>query len=125
MKFIGQKLRTLRKSQNLTLTNLEEKTGIRQGALSSIENEVKNPKFTTVGKIADALGVAPQYFYIVESRLPTELLPDMDDELREFLFNEKNMPYIVLSKEAEANGISPEALENVLRALIQAKGKKK
>lgn len=125
MQFIGQKLRTLRKARNKTMVVLAEETGVKQGALSQIENEVKNPRPDTVEKIANALGVDPQYFYIQDAKLTIELLPDMPEELKEFLMNEKNMPYIVLSKEAQENGIPPEIIKTMIDAIIAAKNIKK
>lgn len=124
MQFIGQKLQALRKARNKTMTALFEDTGIQQGALSQIENGLKNPRPGTVKKLANALGVEPKYFYLEETALTPDILPHITEELKLFLMNEKNLPYIVLSKEAEAHGIPPENLKAMLDALIKIKGSK-
>lgn len=123
MKFIGEKLRLLRKAKNKTMTELEHMTGIKQGMLSQIENNHKNPRHATATKIADALGVAVEYFYIDSSRLPIELLPEMDEATKEFIMNAQSMPYIILSREAMKKGIPAEALKAMLDALTKIKCK--
>ena len=53
---IPQKLRALRKSRNLSLSELAEQTGLTKGYLSRIENSSNPPPISTLGKIATALG---------------------------------------------------------------------
>jgi transcriptional regulator with XRE-family HTH domain len=53
----GNRMREIRKKKNLTLLDLEASTGIANGALSKIENGLKNMEFITISKIAEGLNV--------------------------------------------------------------------
>ena len=54
---IGKNIRSLRKSQNLTIDQLAEKSSISKGYLSKVENSDKAPPVSTLMNIAGALGV--------------------------------------------------------------------
>jgi len=54
---LGERVRLARKSRGLTQETVAEKAGLRQGAISNIENGTNpNPGFWLVLKIADAIG---------------------------------------------------------------------
>ena len=53
---ISRKLKALRKSRNISLSELAEKVGLTKGYLSRIENSENPPPISTLGKIASALG---------------------------------------------------------------------
>lgn len=52
-----QKLRVLRAQAGLTLRELEERSGISKDAISEIERGLRNPRTSTLVKLADGLGV--------------------------------------------------------------------
>ena len=54
---LGQKIRELRESQNLTQEKLGDMIGISQDYLSRIEQGKKNPTVNLLYKIAGGLGV--------------------------------------------------------------------
>lgn len=59
MKTIGQRLRHLRESQELTLRKLAEKSGVAFASISNIENGRRpSPSAVVIRKLAHALGVA-------------------------------------------------------------------
>lgn len=58
------KLQSLRKSRGVTLDRLAKMTGLTKGYLSQIENATKTPPFSTLDKIAFALGVDITYFFV-------------------------------------------------------------
>lgn len=58
------KIQSLRKSRNITLDRLAKMTGLTKGYLSQIENSNKTPPFSTLDKIAYALGVDITYFFV-------------------------------------------------------------
>ncbi len=61
--FLGQKLRQLRKEQNLTQLELAQQVGITNGQISTIERGVSSPSLNTLHKIARALNVPiPEFF---------------------------------------------------------------
>ena len=59
---IGRRLRAERTRRFLTQDALAEKAGISQKQLSKIENDEVEPRFSTILKLADALGAEPEIF---------------------------------------------------------------
>jgi transcriptional regulator with XRE-family HTH domain len=59
---IGRKLRAERTRRFLTQNALADKAGISQKQLSKIENDDVEPRFSTILKLADALGIEPETF---------------------------------------------------------------
>jgi len=58
------KIQSLRKGRGVTLDRLAKMTGLTKGYLSQIENSTKTPPFSTLDKIAYALGVDITHFFI-------------------------------------------------------------
>ena len=58
------KIRSLRRIKAVTLDQLSKMTGLTKGYLSQIENSTKTPPFSTLDKIAYALGVDITYFFV-------------------------------------------------------------
>jgi transcriptional regulator with XRE-family HTH domain len=54
---ISKRLKQLRKQNNLKLAEVAERTGLTKGYLSRIENSKNPPPISTLGRIAEALGV--------------------------------------------------------------------
>ncbi|MGX5817175.1 helix-turn-helix domain-containing protein [Chitinophaga lutea] len=54
----GKKCCEIRKSKGITLVQLEQRIGIRNGDLSRIENGKVDVGLTTIAKLAEGLGVA-------------------------------------------------------------------
>lgn len=60
---LGKRIKTLRKSLNLTLAEVSERTGLARSTLSKIENEQISPTFQAVQKLARGLNIdMPQLF---------------------------------------------------------------
>jgi len=60
---LGQRVREIRLSQNLTLEEASKRTGLARSTLSKIENEQISPTFTAVSKLVKGLGIdIPQLF---------------------------------------------------------------
>ena len=60
---LGQRVRDIRLSQNLTLEEASKRTGLARSTLSKIENEQISPTFTAVTKLVNGLGIdIPQLF---------------------------------------------------------------
>ena len=56
-KTICRNIKKLRKQNNLTLEQLADLTGLTKGYLSKVERSQKAPPYSTLNKIADALGL--------------------------------------------------------------------
>lgn len=60
---LGERVKQLRLSQNLTLEEASKLTGLARSTLSKIENEQVSPTFTVVNKLVAGLGIdIPQLF---------------------------------------------------------------
>ena len=59
---IGQKMRALRKAQNMSLAEFSRRTGLTSRALRYIEDGTRNPSTDAVHRAANALGVVIDYF---------------------------------------------------------------
>lgn len=60
---LGERVRALRKAQNMSLAEAARKAGLARSTLSKIENEQMSPTFDAVRKLARGLGVTvPQLF---------------------------------------------------------------
>jgi transcriptional regulator with XRE-family HTH domain len=59
---IGQKVRAERTKRFLTQNALAGKADISQKQLSKIENDDVEPRFSTILKLSDALGIEPERF---------------------------------------------------------------
>jgi transcriptional regulator with XRE-family HTH domain len=71
---IGEKLKELRKLNNISLRSLSEKSGISKSTLSDIENNKTNPTTNTLKKIAAAFNID------VEDLFKAEPITDNDLE---------------------------------------------
>ena len=73
MIYLGQKLRKLRKEQNLTQLELAQQVGITNGQVSTIERGVSSPSLATLHRIARALNVPMQEFFEDERNKEVEV----------------------------------------------------
>lgn len=71
---LGERLRNIRESRELTIDQLAEMTGLAPGHIGRIErSNSTNPRFQTVEVLAKALGVSPQeILYSKEDRTASE-----------------------------------------------------
>ena len=60
---IGREIRSFRKSQSVTVSELSERTGLSIGMLSKIENGNTSPSLTTLQLLANALNVSLTAFF--------------------------------------------------------------
>lgn len=70
---IGKAIAYYREKLGLTGTQLADKSGVTQGAISQYENGKKNPTQETIEKLASALGVTPE-----ELHRKAQAYPDVD-----------------------------------------------
>ena len=83
-KYIGQRIRIIRKEKNLSQQNLSEKAGVGIDYISNLETKGSNIKIDTLEKIITALNITPSELF--ESRItpnnpPRELLADQLTQL--------------------------------------------
>lgn len=119
MNFIGSKLRKLRESKNLTLQDVDELFNISQSTMSDIETNKKQPRKATVDRLCKAFKVDDRYFYIEDADLPWDVIPNMTDDMKLFLLDQDNVPYLIISEKAKRSGLSPSTLEKLIELWTQ------
>lgn len=94
---IGQRLRTLRKSQKLTQQAVADRVGITRATLSNYEIDRRTPDLKTLRKLAESFGVGLDYFGVVPADEVLDLLArakevfeseQISDERKNELFDE-------------------------------------
>jgi len=93
---ISDKIRSLRKENNLTLKELSEKTGLSISFLSQVENGTSSLAITSLKKIADALNVSINTFF--GSFQSHNFLIKSEDQCK-FKIEGSNTEYMLLSGE--------------------------
>ena len=117
MKFLGHKLKELRKAKGMTMVDLEAKSNITQSAISQYENNKKEPTHDTASKLSNALGVDLYFFYMEEAiALNPKTIPGLPSSTETFLRDSKSVPYIVLGEKAKESGIPPDFLFDIIKA---------
>lgn len=61
---IGDRVRAIRSSLGLSVAALAERSGLSKALISQIENDKTSPSLTTLGRLADGLGVPAAYLLI-------------------------------------------------------------
>ena len=61
--FIGKKLKDLRLRRAMSQRKLAEAAGISQRAIVDLETDRREPHPSTLGKLAEALGIEPSEFF--------------------------------------------------------------
>jgi transcriptional regulator with XRE-family HTH domain len=82
---IGQRIRQLRESRGMTQSQLQARSRVSRSYLSRIESGQMTPSLGTLEKIAEALGVGLNRFFVPESNGETVLEDPFIQGLRPFL----------------------------------------
>lgn len=81
---IGEKIKNLRKTSNMSLRELAQITGLSKTTLGDLEKDVKNPSLETLEKIALAFGITPAEL-LRETETPEDLMKSAKDSSSEIL----------------------------------------
>lgn len=97
---IGEKIKELRKEQNMTLSELAHKASVAKSYLSSIERNIQsNPSIQFIEKICNVLEMSINDLIGTERRT----VDDLDEE------------WIQIVKEAMASGVSKEQFKQFIQ----------
>lgn len=91
---VSQKIRAIRKKQNMTVAQLAEKSGLSKGFISRLENFRINASIKALVRISEALGLSM-----------SDLFSDTDDSSVEYLFGHINEGEKVIRNESDKFGI--------------------
>lgn len=67
-KFLGFRVKALRKRRGLSLTKLAEMTALSAGYISQLERNLTQPSMATMIKLARCFGVSVQWFFATEPK---------------------------------------------------------
>ncbi len=109
MMYLGQKLRKLRKEQNLTQLELAQQVGITNGQISTIERGVSSPSLATLHRIAQALNVPMTEFFEDERMKEVELV--RKGKGRKVLNTQENVSVEVLTARSNSGAFNVLFLE--------------
>lgn len=122
MKFLGHKLREIRKSKNMTMMQLEKLTGIKQSKLSVYENGKESPNTKTATKFAEVFNVDLYYFYLDNAMLlSNQATPAPEPEP---IPPAPKTPYVILAERAEKSGFPIEMLKSIIYSWEKIEKKK-
>ena len=65
---LGEMLRQAREAKGLTLQQLADKTGLNIATISLLERKPRDPKISSLGKLANALEVSVGFFMSTEDQ---------------------------------------------------------
>lgn len=73
--YFGDKIREARKAAGLTQRQLAEKVNVSNTSISNWEKNLSRPDPDTIQHLCWALSVQPNYFFAIEEKLPSNILP--------------------------------------------------
>ncbi|MFZ0638152.1 MAG: helix-turn-helix transcriptional regulator [Candidatus Acidiferrales bacterium] len=115
---IGQRIRQLRESRGMTQSQLQARSRVSRSYLSRIESGQMTPSLGTLEKIAEALGVGLNRFFVPESTGQTLLEDPFIQGLRPFLRQLDWAQWQSILKRLQA--ISDHVSSSVMRPPVQA-----
>ena len=83
---MGERIRELRKSKNVTQSEMSKRIGVSKAMISSYELEQRQPSYSVLIKIAFYLGVTTDYLLGVE-REPSISVTGLNKKEREVITN--------------------------------------
>lgn len=112
---VGDKIRYVRELRDLTLAELSNLSGVSASYISDVENHRSNMSIKSLKKIAKALHVDPSFF-LDDKAITLDVLAnikgyELPREIRDYVSKEDSLPYIVLAKELEEEGIAPDIIK--------------
>lgn len=100
MKSIGERIRTLRTEQGMTLAVLAEKTGLSVSYLSQIERDKTTPSLSALTSIAKTLDVGLRHFFETEAEAAHIVRGDV---VPDNMAGDSLVAHLPLSPKAESN----------------------
>jgi Predicted transcriptional regulators len=120
---IGNKLKILRASEQLSAEELATKLGVSQPYISQIERGLRVPSAKTLRKVAEVFGVP--YGYLLAENVITLEEFKAEQSLERGYDGKRYIPYYVVVDKAIDRKITPEELEDALNFVTRYKNKNK
>lgn len=89
MENLGEKIKYLRVSQNLTQPQLAKKIGVSNGIISIWENNINEPKANYIKKMCYCFGVSADYLLGLEDETGAKIQNNVYDNHGNITFNQR------------------------------------
>lgn len=127
---IGRKIKELRTHAGLTIAELAHKSGVSRSLIGGFERGDRlQPGKDTLMALAQALDVDPMYLLDDRSESVFNVYKtaglELPDEIREWLASQNAFAWVQLSRAMDAEGITPETIEGLVKLIREAGGAKK
>ena len=93
---LGEKIRSLRVSQNISLKDLAKKSDLTSSTISQVERGLSNPSIPALRRIAETLGV-PVFYFFSEEEVDESIIIVRKDQRKELTHPHSNVSYELLS----------------------------
>lgn len=112
---IGSKIKHLLSLREMSQAELVRQSGISKATVSDLINDKqKNTSLELVTRLAKALRVSPAYFLDENAVTPFEAVPNLPEEIRQFILQEENMDYLILAHRIKNMALPVEVIEKVI-----------
>lgn len=112
---IGSKIRHLLSLRDMSQSDLVRQSGISKATISDLINDKqKSTSLDLITRLAKALRVSPAYFLDENAVTPFEAVPNLPEEIRQFILQEENMDYLVLAHRIKNMALPVEVIEKVI-----------
>lgn len=112
---IGNKIKHFLSLREMSQADLVRQSGISKATVSDLINDKqKNTSLELVTRLAKALRVSPAYFLDENAVTPFEAVPNLPEEIRQFILQEENMDYLVLAHRIKNMALPIEVIEKVI-----------
>ncbi|RKD31948.1 cupin domain-containing protein [Thermohalobacter berrensis] len=122
---IGSKIRSLRKSMNMSISDLSKKSGISTGLISQIERNMVVPSIESLWKISKGLNVSIGYFFNEKNKVPINPIVRKDQRKKIITANSNAIYELLvpdLNRKIEFLYITIEPGDSTTKELIQHEG---
>jgi len=122
MQFKAEKLKRILKEKRWSLRDLEEATGKSKSYWSQVTSGIKkNLQPETVEVLCKALHINEDYFYLDDSKLVQDAIPDLPQDIIDFIMNSENIAWLQMNINAKKDGLSPNTIIKIMNAIKHEK----
>ena len=117
---IRAKIREVLELRDMRPVDLARSSGVSAGLISDLLNGKRDGvTLNTATKLASALGVNVLYLVEDDTLGPAVILEHLSKEEQAFVMNKHNAPFIKLTKKAAKEGLTPEQLDFLIKAILK------
>lgn len=118
MQFNAEKLKRILKEKKWSLRDLENATGKSKSYWSQVTGGIKkNLRPETVEVLCKALHINEDYFYLEDSKLVKDVIPNLDPEIIDFIMNSDNISWLKMNIKAKKDGLSADTINKIISAI--------